>query len=96
MTETARITVEGEGTHGVPADLSLLEACEEVGIHMESDCGGFATCNACRVCVLAGADGLTAKEVEEDPFLDAPGQRLGCQARLQPGAHVTFRKAPGL
>jgi ferredoxin len=89
---TARLSVAGfepvEGAIGA----SLLEACEAGGIPMESACGGFACCNSCRVEVLAGA--LSPLLPEEEPFLDGPGQRLGCQARLLGGA-VAVRLAPG-
>jgi ferredoxin len=60
---------------------------------MDSACGGFAACNSCRVDVLDGAEHLTPLLPEEEPFLDVPGQRLGCQARVQGPVHV--RLAPG-
>ena len=66
-------------------DATLLEACDLHGIPMESACGGFAACNSCRVSVVEGAENLTPLCAEEDPFLDTPGQRLGCQARLRGG-----------
>jgi ferredoxin len=72
--------------------MSLLEACEAAGIPMDSACGGFAACNSCRVDVISGA--LTPLDELELPFLDAPGQRLGCQARLVAGP-VAVRLAPG-
>ncbi len=59
---------------------------------MDSACGGFACCNSCRVEVLSGA--LSPLLPEEEPFLDAPAQRLGCQARLL-GGLVAVRLAPG-
>ncbi len=73
---------------------TLLEVCEEHGIPMDSACGGFACCNACRVEVLEGASGLSPKDPAEDPFLDGPGQRLGCQARVV--GPVRVRLAPGI
>ena len=57
---------------------TLLELCLEEGIDMEAACGGFAACNTCRVRVVEGA--LSPKDEVEDPFLDRPDQRLGCQA----------------
>lgn len=88
-----RLSVEGWADFEVPVGSSLLEACEAVGVPMDSACGGFACCNSCRVEVLSGADGLTPRTPEEDPFLDAPDQRLGCQARLR--GPVAIRLAPG-
>ena len=60
--------------------MTLLEVCEQSGIPMESACGGFAACNSCRVRVIVGE--LSPMEDVEEPFLDRPDQRLGCQARV--------------
>jgi ferredoxin len=54
---------------------------------------GFAACNSCRVDVVLGQEHLSARLPEEEPFLDAPAHRLGCQSRVL-GA-VTVRLAPG-
>jgi adenylate cyclase len=62
------------------AGASLLEVCDAHGLPMETACGGFAACNSCRVRVIAGE--LSPLDPSEDPFLDRPDQRLGCQARL--------------
>lgn len=91
----AKVEVDGYDPFEAAIGLSLLEACETVAIPMETACGGFAACNSCRVDVLAGADALTPQLPEEDAFLDEPGQRLGCQARLVGGA-VRVRLAPGM
>jgi ferredoxin len=85
------ISVEGYPEVVVAEGLSLLEACEEGGIPMDSACGGFACCNSCRVDVIAGE--LSPKVDEEIPFLDAEGQRLGCQAFVV--GDVAVRLAPG-
>ncbi|MFT4626130.1 MAG: ferredoxin [Myxococcota bacterium] len=84
-----------EGWEPVAAErgATLLEVCEEHGIPMDSACGGFACCNACRVDVLRGG-GLSPLEEEERPFLDVDGQRLGCQARIVGDAAI--RLAPGM
>jgi ferredoxin len=87
------VTVEGFPVMHVPAGTSLLEACEAARIPMDSACGGFAACNSCRVDVLDGTAHLTPLVPEEEPFLDGPDQRLGCQARVQGPVHV--RLAPG-
>jgi adenylate cyclase len=75
-----------------PLDATLLEVCDTHGLPMETACGGFAACNSCRVRVLSGA--LSPVEDAELPFLDAPDQRLGCQARVQ--GDVRIRLDPGL
>lgn len=89
-----RLTVEGHGSVEAAVGASLLEVCDAARVPMETECGGFAACNSCRVVVLSGADGLTPVEFAEEPFLDADDQRLGCQARLC-GGDVTVRLAPG-
>ncbi len=86
--------VEGYQPVEIDGQRTLLELCEDHGIPMECACGGFAACNSCRVLVLQGADNLTAKLPEEDAFLDAPAQRLGCQAT--PLGHAVVRLDPGI
>lgn len=71
--------------------VTLLELCDTHGLPMESACGGFAACNSCRVRVIEGV--LSPREELEDPFLDAPDQRLGCQARVV--GDVRVRLDPG-
>lgn len=89
-----RVTLDPHPPFEVEAGTSLLDASEDEGIPLESDCGGVAACNACRVTVLEGADALTPRGEEEEPFLDADDQRLGCQARVLGDVHVV--PAPGL
>jgi len=85
--------IEGYDAVDVDAGITLLEACEAHHIPMDSACGGFAACNSCRVDVLSGADRLSDRLDEEDPFLDSADQRLGCQARIL--GSVRLRLAPG-
>lgn len=66
----------------VVAGVTLLDASEDLGWPLDSDCGGVAACNACRVRVIVGAEHLSQILPEELPFLDADDQRLGCQARV--------------
>lgn len=89
-----RVTFEPHPPIDVEVGTNLLDASEETEDPLESDCGGVAACNACRVEVLDGADQLSPELPEEAPFLDAPGQRLGCQAKVLGDVHV--RPAPGL
>ncbi len=76
----ARLTVQGFAPVHGDAAATLLNLCEDASIPMGSSCGGFACCNACRVELISGT--LSPLEREEIPFLDAPNQRLGCQARM--------------
>lgn len=91
----SRLVVEGHGACEIEPGVSLLDACEANEIPMESDCGGCAACNACRVRVIEGAANLSPKGPEEEPFVDHPDQRLGCQA-LALGGEVLVRLEPGL
>jgi len=87
------MVIEGFDAVVVDAGATVLDACEAHGIPMASSCGGFAACNSCRVDVLDGADRLSDRLEEEDPFLDTAAQRLGCQARIL--GSVRLRLAPG-
>lgn len=87
------VEVEGYGVARAEVGATLLEACEAAGIPIDSACGGFAACNSCRVAVIAGAEQLSPRLPEEEPFLDAPDQRLACQARVL--GPLTLRLAPG-
>lgn len=75
-----------------PEGATLLEVCDAHGLPMETACGGFAACNSCRVRVISGE--LSPMEDVEEPFLDAPDQRLGCQARVV--GDVRIRLDPGM
>ncbi len=88
------VEVEGYPSFEVEPDTTLLSACEDHGVPMDSACGGFAACNSCRVVVIAPSGGLSPKVDEEDAFLDHDDQRLGCQARVV-GA-VRVRLDPGM
>ena len=88
-----RLVVLGRGEVDAPLGATLLEACDKGGIAIETECGGFAACNSCRVAVVSGADALSPVGFEEEPFLDRPDQRLGCQARLL--GDVVVRLDPG-
>ncbi|MEZ4235959.1 MAG: 2Fe-2S iron-sulfur cluster-binding protein [Myxococcota bacterium] len=90
-----RVLVEGYDPVEAPLGGSLLEVCEGAGIPMDSACGGFAACNSCRVEVLAGGSSLNALQLDEEAFLDAPDQRLGCQARPIAPGELRIRLAPG-
>jgi len=91
----ARLVVEDHGTYEVADGSTLLEVCESLDLPMESDCGGCAACNACRVRVLRGGEHLSPRGDEEVPFLDRDDQRLGCQATLG-GGEVVVALDPGL
>lgn len=89
-----RVEVEGHGTYEVEEGTCLLDACEEAEVPMESECGGFAACNSCRVEVIRGMEGLSPVDDEELPFLDHDRQRLACQASVL--GPVCIRLDPGI
>mgnify|MGYP002823310500 CR=1 FL=1 len=89
-----RVIIEPHPPFDVEAGTSLLDASEDAGFALESDCGGVAACNACRVDVLEGMENLSPEGDEEAPFLDADDQRLGCQACVL--GDVRVRPAAGL
>ena len=71
----------------VDAELSLLEAAEQLGFPLNNDCGGNASCTTCRVDVVAGLENLSDIDFDEQDLLDREAltesyRRLGCQARL--------------
>lgn len=94
MMPGAVVKVEGYSEVSTPKGLSLLEVCEAAGIPMESECGGFAGCNSCRVEVSAGDGHLSPRDPIELPFLDRDDQRLGCQAIVH--GPVTIKLCPGM
>ncbi len=88
-----RLVVEGHGEVEAPEGVTLLAACDLGHIPMETECGGFAACNSCRVAVISGMEALSPTGFDEEPFLDRDDQRLGCQARLM--GDVVVRLDPG-
>ena len=77
-----------EGKSGeVPANMTLLEAAQELGFPLDHECGGNASCTTCRVEVQMGAENLSEIDFDEQDLLDRealsePWHRLGCQAKV--------------
>ena len=80
----------------VPRGTSVLDAARDLGVSIESICGGRLTCNKCRVRVEEGvfekhgivsrAESLSAVTAEELAFLeklDSLDCRLSCNASVQ-------------
>jgi len=78
--------------HFLPMDVTVevepgttvLEACEEHGIHLEHACEGSLACSTCHVIVRKGFNDLEPASDEEEDMLDqawglTPTSRLGCQ-----------------
>ncbi len=71
----------------LPEGTNLLDAAEKLGITINHDCGGFATCSTCRILIVDGTDHLTEIDLDEENMLEeaeltAPF-RLSCQAKIQ-------------
>ncbi|MFI5013551.1 MAG: ASKHA domain-containing protein [Hyphomicrobiales bacterium] len=77
---------------------SVLEAARKLGVDLDSVCGGRGICGRCRIAVVEGVDQkrgiasaqdhVTARGAVEERYGRlrggfAPGERLGCQARIR-------------
>ncbi|RAP39828.1 drug:proton antiporter [Rhodovulum viride] len=95
--EMPRVVFTPSGKRGqVPAGTTVLEAARQLGVDLDSVCGGRGICSKCQISPGRGAfpkHGLTVAEDALSPVNDverrydekrglAPGRRLGCQARI--------------
>ena len=77
---------------------SVLDAAEDAGVELPSNCGGVCACTTCHVWVEAGLDSLSEiGEREDDKLQEAAGltahSRLSCQARV--GGEDVVVRIPG-
>jgi 2Fe-2S ferredoxin len=83
-----RITFLPDGKSAdVARGTSLLDAADEAGVDLPSNCGGVCACTTCHVWVETGLDSLSEiAEREDDKLQEAAGlsahSRLACQARV--------------
>ena len=82
----------------LPEDISLLEAARQLGVDLDSVCGGRGICGRCQIEVAEGQfakhgvtsahdhvtpwNGVEQRYVDKRSALGA-GRRLGCQARIR-------------
>lgn len=71
----------------VDTNTSLLDAAKALGLPLNHDCGGNASCTTCRVEVEAGSEHLSEIDFDEQDLLDREAlsdsrHRLACQARV--------------
>jgi len=71
----------------VELNTSLLEAAKVLGLRLNHDCGGNASCTTCRIEVQDGHDHLSEIDFDEQDLLDREAlsesrHRLACQARV--------------
>ena len=97
MTRDPLVIFTPSGKRGrFPAGTPVLTAARELGVDLDSVCGGRGICSKCQVTPAFGAfpkHGLTVAETALSPWNAveerydrvrglAPGRRLGCQAQL--------------
>lgn len=101
--DTHTLILMPSGRRGnVEAGLTILEAARQLGVEIESICGGRQTCDKCRVIVEEGQfdkhgigsheSHLTPRSDEERAMLakaGTPEQRLSCNARIQGDLLIT-------
>ena len=77
---------------------SIFEVALRAGRPLPTACGGKASCGLCRVRIVAGAEFLSAVNVDERRHLGnvtfLTKLRLGCQARVT-GGDVTVADGDG-
>ena len=94
-----RVTFQPAGKSAVVAPgTSILDAADEAGVELPSNCGGVCACTTCHVWVEEGEASLSEiAEREDDKLQEAAGlsvrSRLGCQARV--GAADVRVRIPG-
>ncbi len=80
------VNFQPSGVRGEVSDAkSVLEASRELGVDIESLCGGVRTCGKCKVKLIEGA--LLPFTEEESKFITErerdEGYRLGCAAQIR-------------
>ncbi len=94
---TARVIFQPNGRQDdVPIGTTLLNAARDMGVEIESICGGHQTCSKCKVCVETGdfakfgvrssAAGLTPPGARERAYAQkygfAPDERMSCACQV--------------
>ena len=83
------VIFEPSGRRGyIPQGKTIMEAAQELGVDLQSVCGGRAICGKCKVMVQEGAFSKAISPIEGDEeefFRKNPGlkgYRLACKARI--------------
>jgi len=98
MADRFKITFFPENKSGeVSEGETVLEAAERLGVALNHECGGVASCSTCRVRISAGSGGapvLSEMDVDEKEVLDREqldgDYRLACQAKVRGDVTVTI------
>ncbi len=90
---TRAVTFQPSGRRGtVPQGRDLLSVARELGVEIESTCGGKGTCRKCQVKIESAPETVSAPtEVETRTFSPealAAGMRLACQTLVQGNVKV--------
>ncbi len=89
-----QLSIEGLGTHEVPAGKKLVLCVEDAGFDILHRCGGIARCTTCRVEVLSGdvpPMSEAEREALEEPEL-IEKYRLSCQLRVNSDLSIRLWK----
>src|SRR5574340_650449 len=104
MVTTCKVVFQPSGAAGmVECGTSLLEAARQLGVGIESICGGAGTCGKCQVVIEEGQfpkHNMVSSPLHASPASDtemalcgklglAPGVRLSCMALLEGDLLVT-------
>ena len=103
MTESAYLVFTPSGKRGrFPLGSSLLSCARQLGVDVDSVCGGRGICGRCQVTIGTGdfaKHGIASSAASVEPVTErelkyqarkglAAGRRLGCHARLQADAVI--------
>ncbi|MFV2001786.1 MAG: ASKHA domain-containing protein [Paracoccaceae bacterium] len=98
MADNPRVIFTPSGKRGnFPAGTPVLSAARQLGVDLDSVCGGRGICSRCQITpglgefpkhgVTVGAHALSDWNAVEQRYMDKrglkPGRRLGCQATIQ-------------
>ncbi len=86
-----KVTFQPSGKRGeVDVGETILEASRDLGVGIESICGGEKSCGKCKVRVLEGK--VSSFTAEESQLIDEPemqeGTRLACSTRIEGDAII--------
>ena len=88
---------EGKRTQAVEGK-TILDAAKDLGVQIQSICGGRGTCGKCRVIIRDGRENLSKPSESELRFLSEEeldeGFRLACQAIILRGRKIVVEIPP--
>lgn len=93
MSDERSVTYQPWGKQACPsADQTLLEAASDVGVNIESLCGGEGLCGTCKVVVDDGEDCLSEPTDADELLLSDDqldqGYRLSCRSSVESSGEV--------